>query len=310
MGKISILGASGFIGSHLMKSLSTETDLINAVSRSGVFPATSVKTKHFKLSLETVETWPEEIFDVDTIYYLISSSTPGSGQKDLSGDIALNLQQAVKLFERIRNPHTHVIFASSGGTVYGDEGGKPHSEQDATDPICGYGIVKLALEKYLQMMAREERLKYSILRLANPYGPWNIESATADKNPFGVISVFINNLAKGKPIQLIGSQDSKRDYIYIDDLIEALNKVRKNPLARNQIYNIGTGLGTSLSEIVQNLQSLQKFEPTMLPARAFDVAQNVLDISKIKNELGWSPRTGLSDGISTTFKWRMSLPGG
>ncbi len=303
MEKISVFGASGFIGSSLVKSLCNQNVLINTISQSSEIPGV-IPTSHlrnFKLNLENAQAWPDEIFDVDTIYYLISPTTPSSGQKNLLEDISLNLKEGVRLFERIKNPKTHLIFASSGGTIYGSTDDRPAIESHPTNPICGYGIIKLTLEKYIQMITREGRFKSSILRIANPYGPWNFS-----KVPFGVINVFINNLATSKPITLMGARTSQRDYIYINDLVEILNLVRNNPNAENDLFNVGTGNGTTLLDIISQLQRIHDFEFTEVASRSFDLAHNILDISKIKSKLGWTPKTKLEEGIAATYQWRIT----
>jgi UDP-glucose 4-epimerase len=192
-----------------------------------------------------------------------------------------------------------VVFASSGGTVYGVPETVPISEDHPTNPISSYGIVKLAVEKYLGLFHHLYGLDYTVLRISNPYGPYQ-----DPKGQQGAISVFLHRIYEGRPISTWGDGAVVRDYLYVSDLMDALVRVTEVE-SRERVLNIGSGRGTSLNELVQLMAEVVGEQPAVeyLPARALDVPVSVLDIGRARAELGWSPKTELVEGIARTWEW-------
>ena len=192
-----------------------------------------------------------------------------------------------------------VVFVSSGGTVYGVPKSVPIREDHATDPICSYGITKLAIEKYLHLYRELHGLESVVLRLANPYGERQRTHASQ-----GAIAVFLGKALRGEPIEIWGDGSVVRDYIHISDVTRAL-LLAMDHAGSNRLFNIGSGLGASLNEVLEAIESATGVAPERhyLDGRPFDVPRSVLCIERAERELGWRPHIGLKEGIARTAAW-------
>jgi UDP-glucose 4-epimerase len=187
-----------------------------------------------------------------------------------------------------------IVYLSSGGTVYGDPRRLPVSEDHPLDPLCSYGIVKVAVEKYLNMYSVLEGLNATVLRVSNPYGG----TARRTNDLQGVVPIFLRKMVAGESIEIWGDGSTVRDYIYIDDLIDAM--VCALGLQGSGVYNIGSGVGHSLNEVLKILSDVTGIEARVRYSapRGFDVSRIVLDVSRAKEALGWRPSTTLHQGCS------------
>jgi UDP-glucose 4-epimerase len=194
---------------------------------------------------------------------------------------------------------------SSGGTIYGVPDIVPTPEEAPTNPITAYGISKLAIEKYLALYEFLYGLQYRVLRVANPFGPYQ----TALKNQ-GVIAAFLHGAMDGKPIQMWGDGSVIRDYIYVGDVVDALTLAATHE-GIGRIFNIGSGEGRSLNDIVLAIDHLLGDEILVeqRPGRPVDVPVSILDTSFAASELGWRSRTVFEDGLRTTIQWMKSGTG-
>jgi UDP-glucose 4-epimerase len=155
----------------------------------------------------------------DVVYHLISTTVPGTSNVDPMGDVQSNLVGTIRLIQEMKKHQVkRIVYLSSGGTVYGDPSRLPVSEDHPLDPLCSYGIVKVAVEKYLNMHSVLEGLNATVLRVSNPYG--GIARRTNDLQ--GVIPIFLRKMVAGKNIEIWGDGSTVRDYIYIDDLVDAM----------------------------------------------------------------------------------------
>ena len=297
--KISVLGHSGFIGSQLVNKLLMAGHQLNLIAPEK-YQEDKKSALYFNLDMKAMADWPSEIWDVDVVYDLMSATTPASSQIQIDKDIQLNLESRIKALTKLNKKSLHYVFISSGGTVYGESQELLKGEHHSTNPRCSYGIVKLAVEKYLQMFAYQGHFNYTILRAANPYGPW-----PSNKAPFGAINTFINNLVLKKDLDIIGTGETLRDYIFIEDLVEIMVRIPTAQQAFNNLFNVGTGKGSSIKDVLKIISSLSSFNSNFLPAREYDLPHSVLDIQKIKKELAWEPQVSLEEGIKKTFHWRM-----
>lgn len=186
----------------------------------------------------------------------------------------------------------HLIYASSGGTVYGDTQGQPAREAVPPNPICSYGIGKLACEYYLKTAAEQGGARTTVLRISNAYG-----GGQRVKGDQGVISYLIRQLKESKAIHLLGN--TVRDYVHINDIIQAFYKALTPADAAYRVFNISTGVGISLVELLKLLADLLNVEPRYEVAepRPFDLTYNVLDNSRAREELGWEPQIPLEEGL-------------
>jgi UDP-glucose 4-epimerase len=301
--KVLIIGGTGFIGRHLCYSLPSRYQ-ISVLSRRPPM-ATSSQSQSQRISYLTGDIAQANIVyeacsGVDCIVYLASTVIPGDSNKDPLFDIQSNLIGAINTLNAAIDQRVHkIVFASSGGTVYGNSSSLLLSEKDATNPICSYGIIKLAIEKYIAMYGRNHGLHYSILRLSNPYGPGHMLN-----KPQGVINHFVNRLRMGEKLEVWGDGSIERDYIYITDVIEAIQKCIETPIP-SLLLNIGTGVPTSINELIRVISSEFGLMPEVAysASRSFDVHKSALDIAAAKKLIDWSPRTCLRSGIRLILEY-------
>ena len=191
------------------------------------------------------------------------------------------------------------MFLSSGGTIYGRAEQIPTPEDAATDPITAYGISKLTIEKYLALHEHLYRSDYRVLRVTNPYGPFQI----ALKNQ-GVIAALVARVMNGESMEIWGDGSVVRDFIYVDDVIDAL-EAAVHDRSSHRVFNIGSGEGHSLREIIDMVERLagKKLDIAWKPGRPMDVPVSIAAIGRAKGALGWSPKTPLEAGLRETIAW-------
>lgn len=287
-----VTGATGFIGSQLVQALARTGEEVVALSRSRP-PAADVRWIPFDSASPTSGLEPE-LARASAVYHLAWSTVPSSADRDPSGDVRVNVAGSLRLMQLIAQASdARLIFASSGGTVYGDAGPGRIGEETSLAPLSAYGLAKATVEAYLAIFARQRGLDYTTVRLANPYGP----GQSGDK-AFGAVATFAKLTLDGAPISLFGDGGVVRDYIFIDDVISALLACRR-PEASGEIFNVGSGEGRSLIDVIDAVSSACGARPDVLhsPGRAFDVRSNVLDVSKIKRTLKWEPTTPFAYGV-------------
>jgi UDP-glucose 4-epimerase len=205
------------------------------------------------------------------------------------------------LFEEcVKEKVKKVIFPSSGGAIYGNQEKDLLNEDDPQNPISPYAISKMAIEKYLEYYRLNYGLEYLILRYSNPYGPGqNIVGSQ------GIIPIFLNLVKQEKEITIFGDGENMRDYIFIDDAIEATKKIAFKSKTEYRIYNIGKGEGATINDVVDAIKKAtgKKVIIKKTPARSVDVRRVVLDISRSEKEMEYSRSVDLDDGIRKTWNW-------
>jgi UDP-glucose 4-epimerase len=198
-----------------------------------------------------------------------------------------------------------IVFISSGGTVYGHPQYLPLDEAHPTNPEVSYGIVKLAIEKYLLLYERLHGIRVTILRVANPYGERQ-RTETAQ----GAVVAFLDRALRGLEVDIWGDGSVTRDYIYIGDVADAFARAVAYS-GPERVFNIGSGTGTTLSDLLQHIERLlgRPVARRHLPGRSIDVPVNVLCNELARRELGWAPECSLDDGLQRTADWlRQRLP--
>ena len=192
-----------------------------------------------------------------------------------------------------------IIYISSGGTVYGVPQKNPIGENHTTEPICSYGITKLAIEKYIAMYANLHGIEYRICRPANVYGEGQHLNIGQ-----GVIGVFLERCLKGQPIEIWGDGTIKRDYLYVMDMVRGILELIAHQ-GEGRIFNISTGIGSSLNDIIAIIRDELSIplKVTYMTSRKFDVPVNILDSSRFRLETGWEPQTDLAVGMRLVYKY-------
>jgi UDP-glucose 4-epimerase len=304
-----VIGGNGFIGVHLVNALLKEGHDVRVLDRlhPSRFQEPSDKVEYVVGDLGNHGEVDEIVKDVHCVFHLAYTTIPHTSNEDPVYDVRSNVVDTVQLLQACKTASVKkVIFISSGGTVYGIPQQTPIKEDHPTEPICSYGITKLAIEKYLHLFHRIHGLDYVVARLSNPYGEMQNPHAKQ-----GAVTVFLGNIAHGKPITIWGDGEVVRDYIYIGDAVDALLQAAHYQAPANgpRLFNIGAGQGYSLNQLVEAMREVVDVdvEVRYTPSRPEDVPANVLDISRAKTVLGWQPKVELHDGLSRTWTWLKSL---
>jgi len=302
-----VFGGGGFIGSNLCAALLASGHQVR------VFEYPHVQSQcppHVISQIEWIEgdftnqsDVDEAMQGCDVAYHLVSTSLPKGSNDNPAYDVESNLVATVRMLESaVLHRLKKVIFASSGGTVYGIPVRAPITESHPTDPICSYGIVKLAIEKYLHLFQVLHGLDYCVLRLANPYGEGQRPISSQ-----GAVAVFLQRAICDEQIEIWGDGTVTRDYIYIGDVISAMLKAL-DYTGTERIFNIGSGVGRSLNELIGEIETVlgRTVKHVHQPGRQFDVPVNVLDIKLASQHLSWRPSVQFAEGIRRTLAWMQS----
>jgi UDP-glucose 4-epimerase len=298
-----ILGGSGFLGSAAANKLSTEgfdvKILCRRVPDASLFASRPVRihTGDF-----TSLTAADPLFEgVDTVLHFVSTTTPASSMDDMAFDVSSNLLPALNLLRVLQERGIkRLIYASSGGTVYGEPATLPASEDDPTNPISAHGITKLAIEKFIALHARLSGLNAIILRVGNPFGPYQLRGVV-----IGSIARFVQQHAIGQQLHIWGDGTVVRDYIHIDDFASALAAIVRDANFPSAVYNLASGTGHSLRDILGEIRRVSGRPPaaSFEARRVMDVPAIVLDISRLRQVLpSWKPCVSFSDGIARMWQ--------
>ena len=302
-----VLGGGGFLGLNLCRRLG-----IIRLSSPCVRPQLPIQGS----TIDHVEWYHGDFSDTvalaaaiethEIVFHLIHATTPQSANLDMVGDLRQNVAASLALFDICRNSGVEqIIYMSSGGTIYGPSTQIPTSETAPTEPITAYGVGKLAIEKYFALYAHLYGLDYRILRVANPFGPFQIPL----KNQ-GVIAALISRALRNETIEIWGDGSVVRDYVYVGDVVTALECAMFDQ-SDFHIFNIGSGQGRSLLQIIGDVQSLLNIELKLewKLGRSVDVPVSILSIERARTVLGWVPTTSFESGLQKTVDWwRLLIP--
>lgn len=303
-----VLGGGGFLGSHLCDALVARRYSVRILEKYGICKDNIShlldKTELLEGDFTDSNCLEDAIRGIDVIFHLVSTTLPKTSNDNIVCDISTNLVPTLSLLEIARRRNVRkIIFFSSGGTVYGIPKTIPISEEHPTNPICSYGIHKLAIEKYLYLYYHSYGLDYTVLRIANPYG----ERQNCRGNQ-GAVSVFSYKAIRKDPVEIWGDGLIIRDYIYVGDVVKAAIAAL-NYTGDHKIYNIGSGIGLSLLDVVNGIEGIlgYRLDVQFKQSRGIDVPANILDTSKAKQELAWVPEISFHDGLMKTIKYISSL---
>jgi UDP-glucose 4-epimerase len=302
--KCLVLGANGFVGRCLTAQLANIFTEVITLSLDISPDIVGDNITNIVGDFFNEKVLENAIDDCDVVIHLITTMSPVTSNIEPIRDIEQNLIGSVKLLEICKTKQVKkIIFLSSGGTVYGDLSSVERADElHATKPSCSYGIVKLAFENYLDLYKAKYGIEYVVLRVSNPYGP-----PQRCRNSQGVIASFIEKSLNDERLEIWGDGTAVRDYIYIDDLVNAIiASVQYDGDAT--IFNIGSGRGDSLNDIINNIQDLTNKKLNIAYNRDSDagVTRSVLDNSLAIKELNWVPKTTLKEGLNKTITyWRL-----
>jgi UDP-glucose 4-epimerase len=300
--RILVLGGSGFLGSHIVdKFLLEKHDVTVYDLYPERFRRSPSKIKFVTGDFGNVGALDELISTgFDAVIHCVSTTTPKSSNESPEFDIQSNVIGTLYLLDICaRRNSGKLVFLSSGGTVYGDIGNLDVvDETHSVRPMCSYGVSKLSIEHYLDVYKHLRGLNYVALRLSNPYG-----ERQSPLRALGALTVFLYRTLKRQDVEIWGDGSVTRDFIYVRDVAAAVYLATVNPISG--VFNVGTGTGLSLRDILSHISNIVGIEPsvTWLASRSFDVPRIVLDATKLKNATNWTSVTSIRDGVEITADW-------
>lgn len=310
--RILLTGGAGFIGSHLTAQFLAEGHQVEVIDNCSTGFADQVPegaTLH-QVDVRDAEKLQTIVanFQPEVVCHFAAQLSVMRSISDPRNDVDVNINGLLALLGAlVPFPPKRFLFASSGGTVYGEAEGLI-TETHPIAPISPYGIAKFAAERYLASSQTMADWEVVSLRFGNVYGP-----RQNPKGESGVIAAFCDLMQQKKQVTIFGAGDSVRDYLYVDDAVSAVVSLLACDLkSRYEIFNVGTGTGTNLVQLEAELRNAWEQihgsetklpEPAFKPFRAGELMHNQLDCSRLTQFNQWSPQTNLSEGLLKTAHW-------
>ena len=297
--RILVTGGAGFIGSHLAEAYLAAGHDVAVVDNLATGRRSNVprEAKLYEVDLHSREL--ERIFKEfapEVVNHHAAQASVKVGNADPVHDLEVNGGGTARLIQlAVANGVRKVIYASSGGTVYGEPESLPVTEEHAIAPRSNYGTSKYVGELYVQLAARTAGIEYTIFRYGNAYGPRQDPHGEA-----GVLAIFTGLMLNGDQCTIDGDGEQKKDYIYVGDIASA--NVAALTAGNGLVANIGTGDGITVNHIYRTLSDAigNTVEPRFGPPRPGDVRNFWLDCSRAKAALGWAPAVAFEDGVART----------
>jgi UDP-glucose 4-epimerase len=286
-----VTGGAGFIGSHLVDALVARgeevvvLDDLSTGRREFVHPAATLVEHDVREPYET---------DAEVVFHLAAQADVATSMQKPGFDAEVNVVGTVNVLEAARAAGAHLVFASTGGAIYGDVE-EPSPEDAPLRPVSAYGLAKRSAEVYVDGWNRIFGSGHVVLRFANVYGPR--QSAALEG---GVIAIFLEQLSKGEQTAIFGDGTITRDFVHVDDVVRALLLAADH---RGGVFNVGTGIETSIADLHEICERAVGVTapPRLGPPRPGDAARSVLDTARASRELGFTATLSLADGIAATL---------
>jgi UDP-glucose 4-epimerase len=292
-----VTGGAGFIGSHVAEALVARGDEVHVLDSLATGSVDKVPAGA-ELHRGDIRWGDTALFDSvrpELCVHLAAQADVGTSVERPDYDAEVNVLGTVRVLEAARAHGTHVVFSSTGGAIYGECDG-PAAEDAPRRPISPYGISKLAGEEYVAGWNRLFGTRHVSLRFANVYGPRQEASLEG-----GVIAIFLERLAAGEETTIFGSGDQTRDFIYVGDVVRGVLAAAEHD---GGVYNIGTGVETSVNElhaVCRHVTGIDR-EPVYAEARPGEIQRSVTDPGLAARELGWWAEQSLEDGLRLTWE--------
>lgn len=302
---ILLVGGTGFIGTALTRKLVSAGHPVHILSRNRAGSPVPGAVMHLgsmddTVLLETV------VPACGTVVHLASVTTLGASVNQPVLEATANLVPTLRLLEVLqRHPEVRLLFFSSGGTIYGNPAAMPVNEDCPLAPRSYFGAGKMAIEGFLHAFRVQGNRNVIILRPSNAYGP-----EQAYRKGFGVIRAMLEHLRLGTPMEFWGDGEAVRDFVYVDDLIDACHRLMDARVSSG-VYNLGSGEGYTLNQVREVVERVcgTRLKVVSARARPVDVVKIALDISRIQHQFGWTPRVDIEEGIRRTWRWLKSTHG-
>jgi len=300
--RILVTGGAGFIGSNVVDALVKDGHEVTVLDNlsTGKEENINPEVKFYNIDLLDIESleFVFREFKPDVVNHHAAQIDVRKSVEDPAFDAETNIIGSINLFELSINFEVkRIIFSSTGGALYGEPEALPASEDTPIEPLSAYGVAKYCVENYLNYFKRLYGIERVILRYANVYGPRQDPLGEA-----GVVAIFTGKILKGEKPVIYGDGAQTRDYIYVEDVVEA------NVLALNGkegVYNIGTGKETSINELIEIFSKVlgREIKPEYAPPRKGEIRRISLDGEKAKKELSFVPKYSLEEGLKKTIEW-------
>jgi UDP-glucose 4-epimerase len=303
-----VTGAAGFIGSTLVDRLLADGHKVVGLDNFATGRATNLEhladnPAHVFIEADIVTADLHAIFDEhrpEVVFHLAAQIDVRHSVVNPQFDASVNVIGTVRLAEAARATGVRkVVHTSSGGSIYGTPSVYPTSETEPTDPASPYAAGKVAGEIYLNTFRHLYALDCSHIAPANVYGPRQDPHGEA-----GVVAIFAQALLSGKPTKVFGDGTHTRDYVFVDDVVDAFVKA-SGDVGGGQRFNIGTGMETSDRQLHSVVAAAVggPDDPAFYPPRLGDLKRSCLDIALAERVLGWRPQVQLDDGVRRTVEY-------
>jgi UDP-glucose 4-epimerase len=306
--RVLVIGGLGFIGVNLSQRLSALGARVTIVTPSlaghpeAAADATARGTRVVEGDLCDATAMRDAVADQRIVFNLAGRSGAVQSMEDPATDLDVNVRGNMVLLEALRatSPRAKVVFVSSR-LAYGRTGSDPVSEDRVPAPTCVHAVHKVAVEQYLELYGRIYEVPFTIARLTNPYGPGQPRERIA----YGVVNRLIHLALADGTLTLYGDGHQLRDYVYIDDAVEALLALGAADASNGRIYNVGSGTGTPIVEMARTIVTIAggghiAFVPWPSIAERVETGDFVADVSRIGREIGWRPSVSLREGVERT----------
>jgi UDP-glucose 4-epimerase len=300
--KVLVTGGAGFIGSHVVDTFLAEGHDVAVVDNlvTGRMSNLNPQARFYQVDIRDAAL--AEVFEQerpDVVDHHAAQMDVRKSVADPLYDADVNVRGTLNLLECARRTGVRkIIYISTGGAVYGEPQYLPCDEEHPINPICQYGVSKHVGEHYLYVYRELYGLDYAVLRYPNVYGPRQDPQGEA-----GVVAIFCGQMLAGQPVTIFGTGAQERDFVYVTDCARA--NVLAAGAGRSGIYNIGCGVGASVSLLFSELRSIIKYshEPDFGPAKPGETFKIYLDSRRAQTELGWTPVISLADGLQRTVAY-------
>jgi len=287
--KILIMGSEGFVGQNLVNGLSKNYDVFRSDQ------IDSNEKNYFKCDITNFNSVEKIVKDVDTVIHLTAHSLVSS----LDGSITnaqVNILGLLNLLEACRKNSVPKVIFTSASSLIGEPSLFQVNEKHDPKPKTAYGITKLTSEHYLRLYNELYNLDYTVFRFFNIYGPFQ-------KN--GLIPSIYKKIQNNEPITIFGKGDQIRDYVYIEDILSFFEKSAVSKVGNGTILNMGTGIGTTILDIVKTMSQILKIEPKIefQDARPGEIGNFVSDTTLLKETFDLIPNTSVEAGLRKTISW-------
>jgi UDP-glucose 4-epimerase len=306
-----VTGGAGFIGSNLVDRLLAEgheVDVVDDFSTGSLSNLSEARGRGGRaLTIHHLDITAPAVVDLmarrrpELVFHLAAQADVRVSVARPAHDAAVNIIGSLYILEGARRAETErVVFAASGGTLYGDPAAEdlPVRESHAQQPLSPYGVAKKSVIDYLVAYRALHALEFCALALGNVYGPRQNPHGEA-----GVVAIFAERILRGEPVKIFGDGEQTRDFVFVDDVVDAF--VRAATRGGGLVCNIGTGMETSVNQLLSTIaaQAGCEVSPVFAPLRPGELLRSCLDIKRAAIQLGWRPWTELPDGTRAVLEF-------